>query len=1110
MAEHRIEIHQGDTSRRVEVTGVVEVGRQDCDLTLDDPAMSRRHLSLDASGELLIVEDLGSSNGTLLNGTPISGPVVLGPEDEIRAGDTTFRLLTAEDQDPKTTIGPSETAAAVDAPTPAPPDSPPTSLQPQQTVEPRPLPHEFESLSRDGIEIRFRPDTAGADAAKPMAAAALKARKALGGFGSEPWGTPVVIYLTDPFPAPEDSGRVVASGSIVDATAGEIWMVTTPDSPPEDPHRPLALLFGASLPSSEEIDHLIEGYGLHLAGVPSTRPQLDGLELTPFAEAEGELRSAMAVEYVRALLDREDDETFRRLLAAPAGRVEQTFHELYGQSSTALEQAWMLDMMSGEPEVKTGEFLRLSVRYLRPYKLRQLEIFAYMLLSLAFTAAFPFVSRELFDSAIPSGEFSEVFTLLVLLGIAFTVSLVAGLRQAYQSAWVSGAVVRDLRQEMFDRLQRLPASWFHRYDQGDVLSRLFSDVGAVQSGLSDTIGQGFYQALTLVVSSVIMLTISLPLGIVVLIGAPLVALVYKTMAGGAQTRSLAVREENSALMNVAAENYGASPVVKMFGLHHRESDRFGRASDRSFRAQRRMSLFGGIFGLSVNMIVTLLRLGVLGFGAWLILEGEFTLGGLVAFLAIMGEVISPVTVLTTLGQNIQSAMGALIRINEVLDAEEEPADDFDVKLPRMERELRLAGVGFSYTPARRVLDGIDATIPAGSKVAFVGPSGSGKSTVLRLLMRMHEPEEGSIQVDGIDVRTATMSSLRDQMGVVFQDSFLFNTTIRENIALGKPGAGDAEVEAAAMAAEIDQFVDTLPRGYDTLVGERGGNLSGGQRQRVAIARALIRDPRILLLDEATSALDPATERQINETLARLDGSRTVVSITHRLTSLTDYDRIFVIAEGRLVESGSHDDLVSQRGVYARLWAEQTGAPIPEEAPFDAAAALRKVVLFRDLEPTALEEVAARLRSFTLDPGENLAEQPGHLVLVARGRGELLSPSLGGEMVATGELTGGDTFGVPALMGEATGISVRAIGPMTLLELDPQAIDATAARHPEVRAALDTVPAGGAPASGKRLGRATFAIRIDDITSTRSIDKAAKGPDEADIRRATGTFPRMDV
>ncbi len=941
-------------------------------------------------------------------------------------------------------------------------------------------PDGFEAVDEDTVEVRYRPGTAGERAAKPMAAAAARARRLLEGFGSEPHVGAPVIYLDDAFTDPDEPERVVSEGSVVDEAANEVWMVVTPEAPPEPPHRALALLFGSGLPAAADVELLVEGYGLHLADVASTRSRLADVALPPLDRAEGELRSAMAVDYVRFLIEREDDDTLRQLLAAPRDQLETRYLDLYGTTHTALEEAWRSEVAAGEPDVKPAEFLRLSLRYLRPYWLRQLEIFGYMLLSLAFTAAFPFVSRRLFDTAIPSGEFDQVLTLLVVLAVAFTVSLVAGLRQAYLSAWVSGAVVRDIRQSMFERIQSLPASWFRRYQQGDVLSRLFSDVGAVQSGLSDTIGQGVFQALTLVVSAVIMLTLSVPLGLVVLAGVPIVGVVYKSMAKGAQERSIDMREENSAVFSVAAENYSAIPVVKMFGLRGRESERFGRASDRLFRAQRRLSLFGGLFGLSVNMIVTLLRLGVLGFGAWLILEGEFTIGGLVAFLAIMGEVIGPVTVLTTLGQDVQAATGALVRINEVLEAEPEPVDPDAGELPQLSRELRLSDLSFSYSPERRALDGIDALIPAGSNVAFVGPSGSGKSTVLRLIMRMYEPDEGSISVDGVDVSTTTIESLRDQIGVVFQDPFLFNTTIRENIALGKPGATEDEVFAAGAAAEIDQFVDSLPRGYDTLVGDRGANLSGGQRQRVSIARALVRDPRLLLLDEATSALDPGTERQISATLRKVGADRTVVAITHRLTSITDYDQIFVIEAGRLVQYGTHEELLMLGGTYGHLWAEQTGAELRERPPFDAAEALGRTALFRDLDRSALDDVAGRLRSFVLQPGETISEGSGGLVVVRQGRGEVVVPSLDGAPVVTAELGAGDAFGVKALIGRETGASLRASEPMTLLELDNAVLDGVTARHPEVAAALSGQPAATGPARGRRVEAATFAAARAEV------------------------------
>ncbi len=934
----------------------------------------------------------------------------------------------------------------------------------------------FSSVRRgDGVEVRYRPGTAGERAARSMAAAATRARRRLAGVGSEPEVATAVIYLDDPFPDPERPARLVTEGSVVDAADGEVWMVATPESPPEDPHRPLALLFGAGLPAADAVELLLEGYGLHLGEAPDTRARLREVALPPLHRLAGELRTAAAVDYVRFLLEREGEEAFRKLLASPHGQVEHSFRELYGLTSAALEAAWRKEVAAGEPEVETGKFLRVSLRYLRPYWLRELEILAYMLLSLAFTAAFPFVSRRLFDNAIPSGEFSEVVTLLTVLGVAFTISLVAGLRQAHVSASVSSAVGRDLRAEMFDRIQVLPASWFHRYPQGDVLSRLFSDVGAVQSSLSDTIGQGIYQTLTLAVAATIMLTINLPLGLVVLAGAPLVAVVYKAMARGARERSLDTRQENSALLTIAAENYSANPVVKMFGLRAREANRFGRQAGRLYRSQRRLSLFGGLFGLSVNMIVTVLRLGVLGFGAWLILEDEFTIGGLVAFLAIMGDVISPVTSLTSLGQSIQAASGALLRVEEVLDAAPEPGDDGKPELPRLEHALQLVDVSFSYAADRRILEGIDARIPAGANAAFVGPSGSGKSTVLRLIMRLYEPDEGAIEVDRVDVATASMRSLRDQIGVVFQDPFLFDTTIRENIALGKPGATEAEIRAAADAAELDETIAGFDRGLDTLVGQRGGNLSGGQRQRVAIARALIRNPRMLLLDEATSALDPVTERQISDTLRRVGADRTVVAITHRLTSITDYDPIFVVAGGRLVEHGSHEELLTIGGTYARMWAEQTGAELRERAPFDAAEALGRVVLFRDLDREARADIAGRLRAFVLQPGEEIGEAGRRLVLVAKGRADVLKPTLGGDLAPASEVGIGDAFGVRSILGQGDGARLRAIERVTLLELDNAVLDGVAARHPEVARLLDDVtPGSGGPAAGRRLASANFA------------------------------------
>ncbi len=822
--EHRVEITDGEGTRRLRIEGVADFGRESGDVILADQSVSRRHLRLDATGDVLVATDLGSSNGTMVNGTRIDAPTAVAAGDTIQIGATVV-----------TVVGASTATSAVpvveaDQVRPTSDDRGPVSAtappaqQPGAVPRPGadaaaalPLASGTESHRNDTVEVRYRPGTYGAEIARSYASRVGKARKALAGLGSESWGTVVVFHLVDPFHQtdPETGAtELVGSGTIVDGATNQAWIVVTPEAPPEEPHRALALLYGAALPCADlpEVELLTEGFGLHASGLPDPDEQLVGNALPSFGDADPELRGAMTLSLARFLIDREGDEALRRVLGAPAGRFDETVREVYGIPLVALEHQWRRKVIVGEPDVKTGEFLRLSLRYLRPYKLRQAEIFGYMLLSLAFTAAFPFVTQRLFDTALPSGEFSQVLTLLIALGIAFLISLIAGVRQAYQTAWVSGAVTRDIRQSIFDRAQKLPASWYKDHPQGDLLSRLFSDVGAVEAGLSQAIGQGIFQMMTLVVSAAIMLTLNFWLGLIVLVSAPLVGFVYRRMSAGALERSIAVQENSSALLTVAAENYSANPVVKMFGLGSREGGRFAQQGERLFRSERRLQLWGGLFGLSVNLIVTVLRLFVLGLGAWLILEGNFTVGGLVAFLSIMGEVLSPVTVLVSLSQDVQASMGSLMRINEVVDAEPEPDDESLPALAPVSREIRFVDVALAYTPERRALDQFDVTVPVGSRVAFVGPSGSGKSTVLRLLMRMYEPDEGAILVDGVDLRSASLTSWRDQIGVVFQDSFLFDTTLRENIALGKPGATDADIQAAMDAAEIDAFVDNLPRG----------------------------------------------------------------------------------------------------------------------------------------------------------------------------------------------------------------------------------------------------------------------------------------------------------
>jgi ABC-type multidrug transport system fused ATPase/permease subunit len=892
MSSPRYALHctgRDGTARSVEVGDGLVIGRSGVDLVLDDPAVSRRHCTVAVDGGALVIVDHDSANGTQVNGRRVQGRTTLQAGDRVVVGDTTIVVVR------------------VDRPVDAGVDTDPRDR------------------GRDAVRVVHTASTHGARVAAQVRTAAGAAWPRLARLLPEGLEVIPTIRLVDPHPDPARSGELVVAGSSVDATRHEVWMVVTADAPPDEPAHALALLVADLLPAGADLAFLLEGYGLHVAGVGDTDPLVRADGVRPPSRTEGDARLAAAVSFVRFLLDRGGPELFESLVReAEPGHLAEALQRTYGSGLGPLEHRWMQTVERGGVTVPARQFLRLSIQHLRPYRWRQAESFVYMALGMAFTMAFPFVTRELFDDAIPSGSFDRVLVLLAVLGAAFIVSLLAGLRQVWLNSWVSGAVIRDLRTAMFERLQRLPQSWFDRRDAGDVLSRLFSDVDTVEAGLSQTLSDGALQILTVVVASAVMITVDWRLAIVVLVVAPVVGLVYRSMGGGARARSSALQEESSAQLGLVSENLAAQQIVKLFGLAPREERRFALASDRVLRAERRLTLFGGLFGLTVNMLVVTMRLVVLALGAWLVLEDRLTLGGLVAFLSIMGEVIGPVTSLTNLGQSIQRSSGALVRIHEVLHADVEPEAVDAVALPRLHEAIRFERVSFSYGDDHPVLRDITLTIPAGAKVAFVGPSGSGKSTLLRLLMRLYDPTEGAVRFDGTDVRDASLASLRGQLGIVLQDPLLFNTSVFDNIALGDPAASHDTVRAAARAAEVDSFVGHLAAGYDTIVGDRGSFLSGGQRQRVSIARALVRDPAVLLFDEATSALDPRTERQISETIARIGEGRTIVSVTHRLTSVTDYDCIVVLADGSVVEQGTHHDLLAQGGLYAKLWAEQLG------------------------------------------------------------------------------------------------------------------------------------------------------------------------------------------
>ena len=934
----------------------------------------------------------------------------------------------------------------------------------------RPLSEGFQERETEAAIFRYRPGTAGERMLPRLVPAVARARRRLAGLGSEPWGVRPVICLVDPFPDPQQPGQLVTAGTVVDTKTGEIWMVVTAEAPTEPVERPLALFFGAALPAADSLGVLLEGYGLAVAEVASPDAELGSRPLPPLAVADGELRSVMALSFVRHLIEKNGRPALLRVLSTAApGRVDAAAATVYGVGLAALEEKWRAALL-GQRAPGSATFIRRSWRYVRANLRQEAELAVILLIQLSFSVVFPFASQRLLDDAIPNGDAAAVAQMLLMLTGVFAVSLLAGLRAAYLAGYISGATIRRLRGEVFNRLQMLSPGWFSHHQQGDLLSRLVDDVTIYEMGLTQVLRDGAFQLLSLLTAAGVLVALSVRLGLLVLVGAVVVGLIYRFMGQGVQRRSLAAQEHTGALLSVAAENIAANPVVRAFGLESRERSRFRQASDRLFTRELKLHLFGGLFALSINAVATAVRLGALAFGAWLVMSGELSQGTLVVVLIQVGQVIAPVSALSGVGQQLQVASGALMRLDEIIDAEPEVTDAVQpAELAPLRREIRFADVAFGYEAGEPTLDGINVRIPARSKVAFVGPTGAGKSTLLQLLLRFYDVTAGGIFFDDTDIRSVSVAALRRQLGVVFQETFLFDVSVRENIAIGMPSASVEEIEAAARAAGIHDFVMSLPRGYDTQVGERGVRLSGGQRQRLAIARAILRRPQVLLLDEATAALDPRTERAVMAAVSKAGEGRTTIAVTHRLTSVVDYDAIHVVVDGRIVESGRHEELLARGGVYADLWMEQTGQMLALPGGIDVPEALARIPLFQALSEQDLAQVLARMREVHLEPGQTVAETDARLYLLTDGQARVLPPT-GPELPAPPARLGpGDAFGLAAMLGNRTGGVLEAVSKVDLVALDALDLAHLMLVLPALAAALAAHTSAG-PRDGIRLSR----------------------------------------
>jgi ATP-binding cassette subfamily B protein len=566
--------------------------------------------------------------------------------------------------------------------------------------------------------------------------------------------------------------------------------------------------------------------------------------------------------------------------------------------------------------------LRRIARLFAPHRYPLAVVIAVIVVSSIVGLASPFLLREVIDVALPQRDVRLLVWLVVGMVVVAAVTAALGVVQTWISTSVGQRVMHRLRTDVFAHLQRLSLSFFTRTRTGEVQSRITNDIGGMQSVVTSTATSIAANLTTVIASAVAMVALSWQLSLVTLVVLPPAVLLSRRVARLRRTIT-AQRQRELADLNVTIEEGLSIDGVRLSRTLGTGDALVGRFTDSSLRLtdlELRSQLAGRWVMATMSIVFAAIpALIYLGAGLpWT--AGGLSIGTLVAFTTLQSGVFRPLSSLLDVGVSVSASLALFARIFEYQDTVIEVSDpEHPVDLPAPRGDLRLSHVTFSYPGAdRTALDDVSLDIPAGTTLALVGETGSGKSTLGSLVARLHDPDAGRITIDGVDLRDLRLDDLAGIVGVVSQETYLLHATVRENLRYAKPSATDAEIEAATRGAQIHAMISDLPEGYDTVVGPRGHRFSGGERQRLAIARTLLRNPRVLVLDEATSALDTATERAVQEAFDALAAGRTTLTIAHRLSTVREADRIAVLDHGRVVESGTHEDLVSSDGRYAAL------------------------------------------------------------------------------------------------------------------------------------------------------------------------------------------------
>lgn len=810
--------------------------------------------------------------------------------------------------------------------------------------------------------------------------------------------------------------------------------------------------------SLEEINkalknELREGHAISIFALPSP-----GDEKAP----QSVYNNDIATSFVAYLIATYGNKSLRQLFAVyDVERQDQAALSVYHRPFGQLEEAWLASLRkSTSRRSAMVMFIQGALPLLKPYKGNGTKVLIYSILGLASNVVLPLSAKFLLDAIIPQRNVSLLLIFsFTMLGF-FILNALIGIRRSQLTAVVVQHAAADLQQKSFNHLQKLSHQFYGHAKVGDLMARLSNDIQLVKQALSQLIGNGFMMVCGTITSIIVLLSLQPIIGLLVVVVIPLVMISYTLLGKRFQRASVETQRLIGETATATQENISAQAVVKAFGLERSMITSYHARLLAQLKASVRLEVIAAFFQNSLLFASLVEQLIVISVGGYLVIQGHITIGTLMAAWSVMPSLLTPIAMFGIIVETVQSASGSMERILELQNEPITVADKPEaVTLPSLKDEIRFENVKFAYESNRVILDNLSLTIQAGTNVAIVGPSGSGKSSLISLLTRFWDPVQGRVLFDGCDLRDVTLPSLRDQIGLVFQDTFIFDTTVRENIAIGRQGATDSEIIAAAEGAQLDEYIASLPAGYNTVLGERGVRMSGGQRQRLAIARALLRNPRVLILDEATSALDTQTEREILETLNELKRGRTTISVTHRLSVAATADRILVLEHGKLVEQGTHDELLQKNGLYRRLHQEQVGdSSLSQEwtvpvLPGIDAGQLHTIPLFKDMDTDLLEKVAQQMVRERYGMGEHIVSQgeAGDKFYIIRfGQVEVLLNNRNSRR-RINVLDEGDFFGeMSLLVDEPRTASVRAVFPTECYVLTKSSFSVLLEQEPQIR------------------------------------------------------------